>query len=60
MATVKAQLAPDGTVRRHLPDGAVSVVEARTDWAVVDATTEADIARHAAEDDCDGMAGAVS
>lgn len=51
MATVKARLAPDGAATQILPDGAELRIAAKTDWAAVDATSEADIARQAAEDD---------
>lgn len=47
---MKARLTADGTVALLLPVGSETPVTPRTDWSAVDAATEADIARHAAED----------
>jgi putative transcriptional regulator len=47
---VRATLEPDGTVTEMLPDGAQRTVSPKPDWARVDATTDAEIACHIAED----------
>lgn len=51
MATVRARLRTDGEVVRLLADGSEAEMPAQADWGRIDATTEADIARHQAEDD---------
>jgi hypothetical protein len=50
MATVKARLKPDGSVVRIMSDEAECPMAIQVDEAKLDATTEADIARHAAAD----------
>jgi len=55
MATVRTRLKPDGTVVRIIPDGGEHPMAAQVDVAKLNATTEADIARHAAEDDADAL-----
>jgi len=51
----RVRLDPDGSVVELLPDGTTRRVAPRADWSLVDATTEADIARHAAEDDAEAI-----
>jgi hypothetical protein len=45
MARIEARLDPRGAVSRRRSAGAWEPVEPRTDWARVDATTEAEIER---------------
>lgn len=47
---VRATRLSDGRVLLEEPDGSLRFAEGQTDWAKVDATTEADIARQIAED----------
>lgn len=49
----KARIEPDGTVILIGPDGEEHEVPPRTDWSRVDATGEAEIERHARDDDHD-------
>ncbi len=56
----RVRLDPDGSVVELLPDGTTRRVAPRVDWSLVDATTEADIARHAAEDDAEAMRDAAA
>ncbi|WP_209442175.1 hypothetical protein [Neoroseomonas oryzicola] len=58
MATRRVRLEADGTF--HTTDASPQPVRGRVDWARVDATTEAEIARHAAEDDKAAAQAAVS
>jgi len=53
MPRVRARLEADGTVIQRRADGSWQPVECQADWARVDATSEAVIARQAAEDDVD-------
>jgi putative transcriptional regulator len=46
----RVRLEPDGSMVEIMSDGRTRPIRPRTDWSVVDATTEADIARHAKED----------
>lgn len=50
MSIVRARLRNDGTVVEIMPDGREVPIESKTDWARVDAMTDADIARAVAED----------
>jgi len=50
MATIRARLKSDGTVAQVLAGGSESLIPARADWARVDATTEAALARQESED----------
>jgi len=54
------RLDADGSVVELLPDGSTRRIAPRTDWARADAATEADIARHAAEDEAEAMADAAA
>jgi putative transcriptional regulator len=56
---VTATLDANGNVYRLLPGGKKRLMKPRVDWAKVDATTEADIARHIAEDDAEAAAEGV-
>lgn len=58
MGKVRVRLAPDGTLSALDQPGAT--IAGRIDVARVDATTEADIARHAAEDGAEAMQDAAS
>lgn len=58
--TTRARLEPDGTVVEILADGTTRPLPPRSDWSRVDATTEADIARHEREDTADAMREAAS
>jgi putative transcriptional regulator len=51
----RARLEPDGSIVEILADGDLRPIRPRTDWSVVDATTEADIARHVREDTDEAM-----
>lgn len=51
MAMARFKLSPDGTLSRSLPGGGFAAVEPRVDRERLDATDEADIARHKAQDD---------
>ncbi len=53
MAKVQARLDADGTVTVRRAPGGWERVERRVDWARVDVTTEAEIARQAAEDEAE-------
>ena len=53
MARTEARLDATGAVTRRRPAGAWEPVEPRSDWARVDATTEAEIERQAAFDDAE-------
>lgn len=55
MGTVRAKLGSDGTIRRLSPDGRAVPVTPRFDEARVDAATDADIARHIAEDEAEAL-----
>jgi putative transcriptional regulator len=50
---VRARLEPDGTVTELLLGGARRAISPRADWVRIDATTDAEIARHGAEDDAE-------
>jgi hypothetical protein len=52
MATIKARLEPTGEVRILTGEGEI-VVEPRTDWSFLDATSEEDIAEQERTDDED-------
>jgi putative transcriptional regulator len=49
----------DGRVYQLLPGGRKRLMKPKVDWAKVDATTEADIARHIREDEAAAAAEAV-
>jgi hypothetical protein len=51
MPRTEARLDATGAVTRRRPAGAWAPIEPRSDWARVDATTEAEIERQAADDD---------
>jgi putative transcriptional regulator len=51
MARIESRLEATGAVSRRRSAGRWEPVEPRTDWARVDATTEAEIERQAASDD---------
>ena len=51
MSTVKVRLAEDGSMVRVFPDGGTEPIVPQVDYAKLNATTEADIARHEAEDE---------
>src|SRR4051812_10315927 len=53
--TVRARLAPDGTIVEIFPDGTTRPFPIRTDWSRVDETTEAELARQQSADDADAM-----
>ena len=56
----RVRLDADGSVVELLADGGTRRIAPRADWSRADAVTEADIARHAAEDDADGMRDAAA
>lgn len=56
----RARLEADGTVVEILFDGSTRPIPTRSDWSQADATTEADIARHATEDDAEALQDAAS
>ncbi len=58
--TVRVQVAPDGTLQEQRPDGTTRPLAARVDPARIAATTEADIAAQAAEDDAAAARDAAS
>jgi putative transcriptional regulator len=60
MAKVRAQLDENGSVSRRRRVGVWEQVEPRSDWAGVDATTEADVELQAAEDDAEAVADAAA
>jgi putative transcriptional regulator len=60
MAKAEARLDADGTVRQRRSAGAWEQVEPRSDWARVDATTEAEIERQAAADDAEAAKDAAA
>lgn len=47
------RLLEDGSIIRLLPDGRTQLLTPKVEYAKLDATTEADIARQEAEDDTD-------
>jgi putative transcriptional regulator len=51
----RARLEPDGSIVEILPAGGTRSIRPRIDWPVVDATSEADIARHQREDLIEAM-----
>jgi putative transcriptional regulator len=51
MSTVRVRLAEDGSMVRVFPDGGTEPIVPQVDYAKLNATTEADIARHEAEDE---------
>ena len=60
MARTEARLDRTGAVTRRYSAGPWASVEPRTDWARVDATTEAEIARQAASDDTEAAKDAAA
>jgi putative transcriptional regulator len=60
MARTEARLDATGAVTRRRSAGAWEPVEPRTDWAQVDATTEAEIERQAAFDDAEAAQDAAA
>ena len=56
----RVRLDADGSVVALLPNGGTCRIAPRADWSRADAVTQADIARHAAEDDADGMRDAAA
>lgn len=46
----RARLEPDGSIVEILRGGGTRPIPPRTDWSLVEATSESDIARHAQED----------
>ena len=54
------RLEPEGSLVQPLPGGRARRVAARTDWSRVDATTEDEIATHAAQDDRAAMIDAAN
>jgi putative transcriptional regulator len=60
MARIEARLDPKGAVSRRRSAGPWEPVEPRTDWAQVDATTEAEIDRQAALDDAEAAQDAAA
>lgn len=56
----RVRLDADGSVIALLPGGGTCRIAPRADWSRADAVTEADIARHAAEDDADEMRAAAA
>ena len=60
MAKVEARLEADGTVTRRRPGSRWKRLKPRSDWARVDATTEAEIARQAAEDNAEAAEDAAA
>jgi putative transcriptional regulator len=60
MARIEARLDPKGGVRRRRSAGPWEPVEPRTDWARVDATTEADIERQIAFDNAEATRNAAA
>jgi putative transcriptional regulator len=60
MARIEARLDPKGAVTRRRSAGPWQSVEPRTDWARVDATTEAEIERQAALDDAEAAKDAAA
>jgi putative transcriptional regulator len=60
MVEIRARLDADGTVIRRQAQGNWERAKSRVDWARVDRTTEAEIARQAAADDAEaGMEAAA-
>src|SRR5437773_10456920 len=60
MARIEARLDQQGVVTRRRSAGLWERVEPRTDWARVDATTEAEIERQAAFDDAEAAQDAAA
>ncbi len=60
MTRVKARLREDGHVARLLADGSEAPMPPQADWPRIDATSEADIARHQAEDDAEAREDAAA
>ena len=60
MARTEARLDATGAVIRRRPAGPWESVEPRSDWARVDATTEAEIERQAADDDAEAAMDAAA
>jgi putative transcriptional regulator len=61
MAETQARLEANGTVRLKWPGAALASVNSpRTNWKRFEATTEADIARHAAQDDAQAQEDAAA
>ncbi|MDK9722856.1 MAG: helix-turn-helix domain-containing protein [Rhodospirillales bacterium] len=61
MAKVKARVEADGTVLVSRPGSKLLTLAApRTDWTRIDATTEAEIERQAAEDDAEAQQDAAA
>ncbi|WP_207459143.1 helix-turn-helix domain-containing protein [Azospirillum sp. SYSU D00513] len=60
MTKAKAELKPDGSVTHFGPGGHTAPAVAGIDWAKVDATTEAEISRQAAQDDAEAALDAAA
>lgn len=60
MAIVKARLKDDGRVVKVTASGRERSVRSSIDWAKVDATTEAEIAKHIDEDDVEAQQDAAA
>jgi len=60
MARIEARLDQQGVVTRRRPAGLWERVEPRTDWARVDATSEAEIERQTAFDDAEAAKDAAA
>src|SRR5579864_8151940 len=60
MARTEARLDATGAVTRRRPASPWKPVEPRTDWAQVDATTEAEIERQAGSDDTEAAKDAAA
>jgi putative transcriptional regulator len=60
MARTEARLDATGAVTRRRSPGPWEPVELRTDWAQVDATTEAEIVRQADPDDAEAVKDAAA
>jgi putative transcriptional regulator len=56
----RARLKDDGTVVEILRDGSERPFEPRVDWAMVDATTEDEIAAQIAEDEAEAVRDAAA
>ncbi len=57
---MRARLESDGSIVEILSGGATRPIPPRTDWSAVDATSEAEIERHAREDEVDSMRDAAA
>lgn len=60
MARIEARLDPKGAVSRRRSAGLWELVQPRTDWARVDATSEVEIERQAAYDDAEAVKDAAA